>query len=72
MSKESNLYYRRKGKGIIIEQKIDGKTKYIKTLPNPESLLELLSPEASYFNEENNHEKEENNEASKDNQGKQQ
>lgn len=35
-------YYRRKGKKIIIEQKIEGKTMYLKQLPEPEELLEIL------------------------------
>lgn len=35
-------YYRRKGEKFIIEQKLDGKTKYLKTLPDAKTLLELL------------------------------
>lgn len=42
MKKISNLYYRRKGKTIIIEQKINGVTKYIKTLPRPEVMLQKI------------------------------
>ena len=35
-------YYRRKGEKFIIEQKLDGKTKYLKTLPDAKTLLDLL------------------------------
>ena len=40
-------YIRKKGEKFIIEQKIDGKTKYLKTLPDAQSLLELLNGSAS-------------------------
>ena len=59
-----NLYYRKKKGHIIIEQKVDGKTKYIKTLPKPEVLLSKLWPEASDSAEEKLPEKEPENEAS--------
>lgn len=63
--KISNLYYRKKGSSIIIERKEDGRTVYIKTLPKPETLLELIMPEASYFNEEKMPKKGTNSKASK-------
>lgn len=41
-SNRSNIYYRRSGNKIIIEQKVDGKTKYLKQLPPPEKMLIIL------------------------------
>lgn len=40
-------YYRKKGKSIVIEQKQDGKSVHIKTLPKPEKFLRDYFPEAS-------------------------
>lgn len=47
--KEKKLYYRRKGKSLIIEGKEDGKSVLIWTLPNPEILLEGILRKASFF-----------------------
>ena len=52
MTKERQIYYRRKDKSIVIEGKQDGKSVLIWTLPNdPTSLLEFLT-KASYFERE--------------------
>ncbi len=40
--KHEEPYYRRKGKKIIIESKVNGKTKYHKTLPDAKDLLIML------------------------------
>ncbi len=45
--KISKPYFRKKGKSIAIEVKVDGKSKHLKTLPNATKLLELFYPEAS-------------------------
>ena len=42
MVKSRQIYYRRKKDKIIIEEKINGKTIYLKQLPKPEKLLEIL------------------------------
>ena len=39
MTKERVIYYRRKGKEIVVEGRRDGKTEYLFKLPNPEKLL---------------------------------
>lgn len=50
--KERSIYYRRKGKSIIIEGKQDGRSIPIWTLPNdPTQLLDFLT-KASFFTEE--------------------
>lgn len=36
-------YIRRKGDKFVIEQKLDGKTKYLRTLPDAQTLLDLLN-----------------------------
>ncbi len=43
MTKPKQIYYRRKKDKMIIEEKVDGKTKYLKQLPHPEILLEILN-----------------------------
>jgi len=53
----SKLYYRWKKGKVIIEQKVDGRSKYIKTLPPPAVLLELLEPQASFSAAEKSDEK---------------
>lgn len=50
--KDKQIYYRKKGKSIIIEGKQDGKSIFIWTLPNPETLVNLLIEKASYFTQE--------------------
>jgi hypothetical protein len=40
---EGRIYIRKKGKKFIIEQKVDGKTKYLKTLPDAQTLLNILN-----------------------------
>lgn len=40
--KKRKIYYRKKGKSIIIEGKKKGKSIFILTLPNPEKLLDAL------------------------------
>lgn len=42
-------YIRKKGNKFIIEQKLDGKTKYIVTLPPMKKLMELIGVEASQY-----------------------
>lgn len=43
--KVTKPFYRRKGKSICIEVKVDSKSKHLKTLPNAKKLLELFYPE---------------------------
>ena len=42
--KTRKVYYRKKGKSIVIEGKRKNKTIYIFTLPKPEKLLDALMP----------------------------
>ena len=41
------LYIRRKKDKFVIESKVNGRTLFLKTLPDPEELLELLVREPS-------------------------
>ena len=51
--KQRNLYYRRKGKSLIIEGKArDGSSVSIWTLPAPEKLILQIISKASFFSEE--------------------
>lgn len=45
--KERRIYYRRKGKSIVIEGKQDGRSVLIWTLPNPEKLIYMIGIKAS-------------------------
>lgn len=47
-----NIYYRRKGKSLIVEGKEDGKTILIWTLPDAETLTQLMLEKASFFTQE--------------------
>ena len=51
--KQRNLYYRRKGKSLIIEGKArDGSSVSIWTLPSPEKLILQIISKASFFPKE--------------------
>ena len=50
-NKTRDPYIRRKGKQFVIEQKIEGKTKYLISLPDASTLLELLKAERLDKNE---------------------
>ncbi len=57
MGTNTEPYYRKKGNKIIIEQKVDGKTKYLKTLPDAKTLinsgrLNNLKGKASFLSRE--------------------
>lgn len=45
MAKVTQPYFRKKGKSIAIEVKVDAKSKHLKTLPNAKKLLRLYYPE---------------------------
>ncbi len=42
MTNKRRMYYRKKGKTVILEGKRKRKTIYLFTLPNPDNLLEIL------------------------------
>lgn len=48
---KSEPYLRKKGNKFIIEQKVDGKTKYIMTLPHLQTIIQTFYGEASSFYE---------------------
>lgn len=50
-------YLRKKGDRFVIERKVDGKTQYIKTLPNVRELLVMLGMNASQYYEDPTNEK---------------
>lgn len=50
--KQRQIYYRRKENKTVIEGKINGRSQYIWTLPEPEELIEILSVKASLFPQE--------------------
>lgn len=50
--KDRVLYYRRKGKAMIIEGKQDGKSVLIWTLPSPQDLLDKILTFPSFFTRE--------------------
>lgn len=46
------IYYRRKGKAMVIEGRSNQKPILIWTLPDPKELLEALMEKSSYFSQE--------------------
>ena len=47
--KSRKLYYRRKGKSIVVEGKIKGQSVLIWTLPDPEKFINEIMLKSSYF-----------------------